>query len=144
MKYVKLFENFKFGMKKIIFLPNTATNEADRLQAMINPDAFVIYGRHDKEIADYRGDSYFYFEYYAGENYVPGSKKKSFSRFYEEKIVPARWRPEFDYLKSLMDIFEENDLDPEVFQMYLNDGAPDFEEWRIKHRGKIKGEKFGI
>lgn len=71
--------------------------EYDILEGYIDGDTFITYAKKVK--GDNAGKESM--EYYSGENYVVGSKKKSLSRNFEENNIPAKYKPYWNKLKEM-------------------------------------------
>ncbi len=71
--------------------------DTDILEGHIDSDSFITYAI-DVNGKNKGKES---MEYYSGENYVVGSKKKSSSRHYEADKIPAKYKPLWLELKSI-------------------------------------------
>jgi hypothetical protein len=79
---------------RLNFNSHTTHNpDCDILELKINQDAFITYGINLKTGTEF-------LEYYAGENYVPGSSNKSTSRMYPCTQIPKKYLHVWHGLKA--------------------------------------------
>jgi hypothetical protein len=99
--------------------------EYDILEGYIDGDTFITYAKKVK--GDNVGKESM--EYYSGENYVVGSKKKSLSKNFKEDNIPAKYKPYWNKLKEMYENKtyanggELNEMFPENDAMSYEDGG---------------------
>ena len=145
MKHIKLFEAFlKPGVKflKYELMPRGDRTEADILQGFIDRDTYITYVFYT-ENSKYAGEESM--ELYRGANYVPGSKKSSYSRYWYANKIPSIYKDHWESLKSLYGAYRKHSMTPEVFQMWLDDGCQEpVKKWLHAKRGALRGREFGF
>ena len=88
--------NFEFS-KGIKFNSHTVHNpDCDIVEGHLDIDSFITYGIYVK--GPKKGQEFM--EYYAGENYNVGSKKRSHSRVYTPDTVPEKYFLAYQTLRS--------------------------------------------
>lgn len=92
-------ESTKSQFIKIECNPSTVHNPyVDSVEGYLDKDSFITYGIYvESTESNDIGDEFM--EYYSGPNYVPGSKKKSNSRFYTPEKIPTKYKELWNLLK---------------------------------------------
>lgn len=89
-------DNSSIVLKDVKFISHTEQNpEVDFLQGNIDNDSFMSYFINVS--GSRKGEEGM--EYYKGENYVSGSKEKSYSKVYSEKDIPSKYKKAWNELK---------------------------------------------
>ncbi len=93
-------ESFKF--KNVKFNSHKNHNPyADIVEGQIDKDTVITYGIYIKDrTREVKAGSEF-MELYVGENYVPGSTKRSNSRLYTPDKIPAKYKKMWLELKEM-------------------------------------------
>lgn len=88
---------FKCGC---VFNSHTNHNPScDILEGHIDHDTFITYGIYVTDDGNIKKGTEFC-EYYSGENYVPNSTKKSYSRMWYVNKIPVKYKGLWQLLRS--------------------------------------------
>ncbi len=92
--------------KSVVFNSHTVHNpDCDIIEGHLDVDTMITYGVYVK--GDKTGSEFM--EYYSGENYVHGSKKKSFSRVYHDlEKIPTKYKNKLRELKTIYEVGYKN------------------------------------
>lgn len=81
-------------------------DQCDILEGHLNTDSMICYGIYIKDGATAKkGDEFM--EYYSGENYAVGSKKRSKSNHYTVDKIPAKYKAAWLNLKAQYEAMPE-------------------------------------
>lgn len=93
-------ENFKYFQKVKFNSHKNHNPSCDILEGHLDKDRFITYGIYIKDSGNRKkGDEFM--EFYKGENYVPGSKEKSFSRVFGSDKIPSVYKKSWEELKEI-------------------------------------------
>ncbi|MEK6879772.1 MAG: hypothetical protein AABY22_09205, partial [Nanoarchaeota archaeon] len=102
--------------------------ECDILEGVIDSDSFITYGIYVN--GENNGEEFM--EYYSGENYVVGSKKRSSSKNFTVDKIPAKYKSAWSKLKEKYNSGE-----------YKKGGSLKRSEQAIEQDMRIKAKKAG-
>ena len=125
MKHVNLFENFETHYE---FVKSNKVKIFDYIRMYVDSNGYYEFRRGNE-----------------GGNFIYRVTNGKQTPIYENgKPMPSYLQEKLNKLLKMYKTYQKYNLDPEAFELWMNDGCKPVRQWLISSRGKIKGAKFGI